>query len=176
MKCLYPRKLFAFLALACFADVNAFDFTSDGLYYNKLTDSTCEVTFKDSTFNSYSGMVVVPSVVNYEGTDYEVVKVGSKAFYDSKVLSKVLLPDNITVIGDGAFKNCSKLVSFNFPENLDSICDNAFECCRNLKSPELKEGLKYIGAYAFAECNAIQSVSVPNSVEVLGSSSFSWCI
>ncbi|WP_300935368.1 hypothetical protein [uncultured Muribaculum sp.] len=39
--------------------VSAYSFEKDGIYYNKTTGNTLEVTFKDNKYASYSGNLVI---------------------------------------------------------------------------------------------------------------------
>ena len=51
----------------------------DGIYYNLVKKAkSAEVT---SSPNNYSGSVVIPEKVEYEGTEYKVTSIGGSAFY-----------------------------------------------------------------------------------------------
>lgn len=58
---------------------SAYDFEIDGIYYNVIdaTSKNVEVT---SGGKAYSGDVVIPSHVTYEGTEYTVTQIDDKAF------------------------------------------------------------------------------------------------
>ena len=62
----------------------------------------------------YNGSEETVTVPDYIG-GYQVIEVGSKAFYKNTGIKKVILSNGITDIGDSAFEECSKLsyVSFN---------------------------------------------------------------
>ncbi len=104
--------------------VNAYDFTVDGIAYNKLSDTTVEVTFlgvdynsgKDYTLKEY----VIPASVVHQGTTYSVVKIGDSAFYGSAVES-VTLPQTVTELDNYAFGNCRSMKSINLPKGITSI-------------------------------------------------------
>lgn len=40
--------------------VFSYDFEVNGIYYNRINDSTVEVTYKDCDGGSYSGLVLIP--------------------------------------------------------------------------------------------------------------------
>ena len=55
-----------FLAVTTFTW--AYDLAVDGIYYNRNPDGTSVyVTYKTTSYNSYSGTVVVPSTITYDG-------------------------------------------------------------------------------------------------------------
>ena len=58
------------------------DFSSGGVYYNKTSDNTVEVTFEYDYYNSYQCRdVVIPREVQYDGVTYTVTRIGEFAFY-----------------------------------------------------------------------------------------------
>lgn len=87
----------------------AYDFKVDGIYYNILseTDLTCEVTYKSLSTEgtSYTGEVVVPAQVEYEGKIYSVKAVGTCAFCKCHITS-VSLPNSLEELGYWAFAYC----------------------------------------------------------------------
>lgn len=123
--------------------MHAYDFEVDGIYYNKLSDSSVEVTFKDyddETFsidnwcktlgdNSYSGSVTIPSTVAYNGNTYSVVSIGEGAFAKSCDMTDVSIPTSVTEIGFGAFFYCSGLTTINIPDAVTTIGSGAFYEC-----------------------------------------------
>ena len=58
-----------------------YDFESDGLYFDVLSvdDLTCRLTKGE---NRYSGEVVIPDEVDYDGKTFKVTELGN-AFYDN---------------------------------------------------------------------------------------------
>ena len=89
----------------------------DGIRYN-FSKSTAEVVP-----NKYSGDIVIPSTVTYEGTTYNVTSIGNNAFEYCNVTS-IKIPSSVTSIGSKAFSNCAYLkdvyVSWNTPLLLPS--------------------------------------------------------
>ena len=53
---------------------SAYSFEVDGIYYYITNTSTNEVnvTYKTTSYNSYTGVVNIPSTVSYNGTTYTI--------------------------------------------------------------------------------------------------------
>ena len=50
----------------------------DGIYYNLITKAKIAEVTKNP--DKYTGVVVIPESVTYEGTDYSVTSIGEEAF------------------------------------------------------------------------------------------------
>lgn len=85
----------------------AYDAQIDGIYYNfSGTEATvtCYST-SSSNKNAYSGNVVIPESVTYNGMTYSVKSIGHDAFRECSRLTSVIIPNSITTIGEYAFDN-----------------------------------------------------------------------
>ena len=84
MKKTFFKSLLTIACLLCSIGVYAHDFEVDGIYYNKLSSTEVEVTFRGGYYNDYSneytGSVVIPESVNYNGANYSVTSIGESAF------------------------------------------------------------------------------------------------
>lgn len=172
-----------FSLLICFvsADIYAYDIklqNTDGtpIYYNYINNNTeLEVIRSNNYFEEYSGTIVIPESVTYQGITYSVTSIGSSAFQDCSGLSSVTIPNSVSSIGSFAFAQCYGLTSVTIPNSVTSIGQYAFEDCLGLTSVTISNSLTSIDEGVFDECSGLISVTIPNSVTSIGSSAFSGC-
>ncbi len=169
-------KLFSLLCtLMCAGNLFAYDFYVDGIYYNKLGGDNVEVTYKTTSYNSYSGSVTIPEVVTYSKTTYRVTTIGEFAFYECSSLTSVTIPHSVTTIGKCAFSFCSGLTLITIPNSVTIIGYNAFSGCSGLTSVTIGNSVTTIGEGAFRYCSGLTSVTIPNSVTTIGEFAFYKC-
>ena len=81
----------------------AYDSEIDGIYYNFSGDEA-EVTWCPlPDGKTYSGTMVIPESVTYEGKEYHVTGIGSEAFKGCNQLTSVTIPNSVTIIKYAAF-------------------------------------------------------------------------
>ena len=127
------RKLTILVMMVLFGILSsqAYDFTVGGIYYTK-SGTTAVVTYRTTSYNSYSGTVTIPSTVTYSGTTYNVTGIGTCAFNQCTGLTSVTIPSSVTYIGGNAFSGCSGLTSVTIPSSVTSISISAFYGCSGL--------------------------------------------
>ena len=168
--------LFALCALLLPIVANAYNFSVDGIYYNKNSDGTSvTVTYKTTSDRGYSGSVVIPSTVTYNDTEYSVTSIGGEAFYNCRGLTSVTIPNSVTSIGYYAFYNCTGLTSVTIGNSVTSIGTSAFSGCSGLTSINIGNSVTSIGNYAFSSCFGLTSITIPNSVTSIGNYAFRGC-
>ena len=97
----------------------------DGIYYNLISKTkTAEVT---SNSNGYSGDILIPSNVCYNGESYAVKKILSCAFAECQINS-IIISEGIDYIGEQSFRRCS-IKSITIPKSLNKIDRQAFDGC-----------------------------------------------
>ena len=173
------RFSFMLLALLLPAAANAHDFEVDGIYYNIINENEASVTYRGSYpsdySNEYSGEVIIPSTVTYNGITYPVTDIATFAFGGCSGLNSVNIPNSVTEIGNYAFSGCSGLTSIDIPNSVTSIDDYAFLGCSGLTSINIPNSVTSIGDEAFFECIGLRSVTFGNSITSISWTAFLGC-
>ena len=148
------------------------------IYYNYKNGTELEVTYRGSSsysqYNEYSGEVVIPESVTYNGTTYPVTGIGFCAFAGSD-LSSVTIPSTVTDIDNGAFKNCAMLTGVDIPNSVTTLKSEAFYNCSQLESVTIGSGVTTISQYAFAYCPKLKEITIPNTVTTIEHDAFYQC-
>lgn len=148
------------------------------IYYNFTNNNTeLEVTYRGSGYDSqaYTGNVIIPESVTYNGSTYSVTSIGDRAFFYCRYLFSVIIPNSVMNIDDYAFWYCTGLYSVIIPNSVMSIGDYTFQSCSNLTSVTIGNNVTSIGDYALSNCSRLTSVTIPNSVTSIGNYAFSNC-
>ena len=103
-----------------------------------------------------------------------VTSIGDCAFWQTKNLTSVTLPNTFTYLGD-AFRGCSSLVSINLPNSITYIDDGAFAYCTSLTSVTIPNKLTEIISRLFDHCTSLSSVTIPNNITTIGEYAFYYC-
>ncbi len=191
-------KLFTLCAaIICAAQSFAYNFSVDGIYYNKLSDNSVAVTYGGALNNgynsedTYSGAVIIPETVIYEDVIYTVTQIQRHAFYSDDITS-ITIPNTVTYIGYMAFGLCKKLTSIAIPNSVTSISEQAFKECTNLSSISIGSGITSIGNEAFYGCpittplygasilvrmpmDYAGSYNIPEGIKIINDGAFSSC-
>ena len=154
------KVLLSFIAVLLSCSTWAWDTCIDGIYYI-LNSSTKEatVTFKDYSYNSYSGNIIIPSSIRDHGVIYSVTSIGSRAFVGCTNLTSIEIPYSVTSIGIYAFSVCTNLTSIDIPNSVTSIGSSAFENCTGLTSITIPNSVTSIGSWAFSGCSGLTSIT-----------------
>ena len=152
----------------------------NGIWYNLVSKAKqAEVTFKGDSYyeydDEYSGSIIIPATVTYEGVNYSVTSIGECAFMYCYSLTSITLPESVTSIGDGAFEHCESLTSITLPEGLTSIGKQAFCSCSSLTSINIPEGVTMLEKGVFQSCSNLTSVILPEGVTTIEYVAFVYC-
>ena len=158
-------------------NIFAYDFESNGIYYNILSkeNRTCTVTSQpNTTGKKYTGTIVIPSTVqDNNGEDYTVTGIGNYAFMDCVKLQNIVLPNTIQEVGYSAFQGCILLKNITLPQSVVKVGSNGFKGCISLEKIELSR-IKEITSGCFNGCVSLEYIQIPNSVTEI-SGSFDGC-
>ena len=173
----------------------------NGIWYSiDSSDMTAEVTSPLTGGNTYySGMVNIPSTIEYEGGTYTVTAIQKRAFAGQGNMTTIVIPKTVKkiyyeacqycpnlqsivfasngvleTIERGAFQNCS-VTSLNFPNSLITIGEDVFNGCEKLKSIKGGDNIQTLGSNAFQGCISLTDVTIPKSVKTIGDFAFWNC-
>jgi len=152
-------------------DTFAYDFEVDGIYYNLINGKYAEVT---SGNNRYSGDVVIPEKITYEGVEYPVESIGDYAFSSCTSLTVITIGNSVTSIGEYAFQD-SGLTTITIGNSVTDIGEGAFSNCFSLTSFTIPNSVTSIGNGAFSNCFNLTSITIPSSVTSIGNGAFKYC-
>ena len=93
---------------------------------------------------------------------------------NSKV-TKVVIPDTVTVIAAEAFKGCSTLTEIQLPAGLVELTDHAFSGCSSLTEVVIPEATVNLGKGVFTSCTSLERVVCPTRVDNFGEKMFWGC-
>lgn len=121
------------------------------------------------SYNGEETELSLPESIN--GNGYDIYQY---AFWNRDNITKVIIPDNVSVIGEYAFADCDILAEITFGSGILEIKGYAF---RNsvITELELGDNLSKIGGEAFAYCYSLKSVTIPNSITSIGNNAFYDC-
>ena len=93
-------------------------------------------------------------------------------YLNEKLITNLIVSNNITSIGNGAFSWCNIKSSVVVPGWCQSIGDGAFYNCDSLATIVIQKGCQSIGNVAFASCDNITSITFPSTLTNIGAFAF----
>ncbi|HJC18462.1 MAG TPA: leucine-rich repeat protein, partial [Candidatus Alistipes stercoripullorum] len=124
---------------------------------------------------------MMPNLKNLNIAEVNITALPTQAFYNSKNVEHLILPNTLITIGEEMFYQ-SDLRSVVIPTNVTTVGYSAFKRCSSLttvtfeKESQLKTiGGDYYYGGAFSDCTALTSIEIPASVETIGNTAFSDC-
>ena len=178
MNILKFKKWLFILLCVCSQITYGHDIEVDGIYYNIISDNSVSVTYYgDYQYSAqYSGEIVIPESISYNGNSYIVTEIGNCSFAFCDLVPKVILPNSIKTIQSSAFWQNGGITYINFPEGLERIENSAFFGAVRVNFDSFPSTLKYIGNSAFygAALN-LTTINIPKNVEEVGTSAFGLC-
>ena len=172
-----------------------YDFKVDGIYYKILENGNeVSVTYKNYYYSShmsyyesdYTGNVVIPATVTFNGKTFQVTEIGDHAFYLNEAVTNITIPSSVKTIDWDAFTDCSGLSRV-------SITDLAAWCNMDIRSNPLPyaqhlylnntevtdltipDNVTIIKDNTFQHCTGLTSVTIPNTTTSIGNNAFEDC-
>ena len=163
---------------------------NNGITYH-IDENGATITAAEATLTEAN----IPSVVEFEGNQYPVIKINDRVFSDNinltsvkidnglveicrlafngcQNLESVMLPESLTTLGSEAFQYCKSLRAVKIPSKVTTIPDQCFDGCSSLNSVTIPEGVTAIGDHAFGSCSLSNALTLPESLEKIGDCAF----
>ena len=150
----------------------SFDYEKIVYHIVDAEQKTCEVRYTDNL--EYSGDIEIPTIVEFEGVEYQVVGIGEYAFAGRGEITTIKLPESVRYIGRNAFESCTSLKAVNIPEAVTEIHEQTFYKALSLETVSL-DNIISIEKGAFSNCHALSDIEFSPSLERLGDSAFQNC-
>lgn len=170
------KKFLLFWLLLCSSSIcaYAYNFAVNSIYYDieSSADMTVLVTYKDYTYNSYQGAIVIPDTVEYYGYKYRVTKIGYDAFKGCNMLNSIKLPKGLKGIDGNAFEGCSLLRNIEIPSQVQKISGSAFVGCSSLVKLSIPSSVEWIGSSICKGCNSLTEVRIEDGDTMLESDGY----
>lgn len=126
--------------------------------------------------NKNKSEAIIPETI--EGKP--VTTIADQAFYKTREVKKVVIPDSVTSIGDGAFIKCD--FQYNKKDDLNYLGNSknpylylAENANSDITTAKIDENCRFIGAEAFQNCKKLTNVTIPDSVISVGINVFTGC-
>ena len=163
---------------------------NNGITYH-IDENGATITAAEATLTEAN----IPSVVEFEGNQYPVIKINDRVFSDNinltsvkidnglveicrlafngcQNLESVMLPESLTTLGSEAFRSCKSLKTIKIPSGVTAIPDQCFDGCSSLNSVTIPEGVTAIEDHAFGSCSLSNALTLPESLEKIGDCAF----
>ncbi len=142
--------------------------TNSSIFKYTVNDDGQTITITGRRSNS--AKLVIPESID----GYTVTKIGSQAFRNNAYITSVSLPSSLTTIGSRSFQN-TKITKLDIPDSVTVIEYNAFQDCTALTNVSFGIGLTSINAQVFKGCTALGEIYVPNNIASIRTNAFSGC-
>ena len=164
------RRIFTLLAvLALTSSAFALSFSKDGLRYTTFGTDSVLVNGLDDW--QYSGAVVIPNNVYYDGKAYKVAELGRRAFKKTNI-SSLEVKAQLDEIPYEAFYQCTSLATVTISGAVKTIDYYAFQDCTSLTKVSIANGLETIGNFAFYGCTSLTTFNIPETIRMVDTDAF----
>ena len=143
---------------------------NNGITYH-IDENGATITAAEATLTEAN----IPSVVEFEGNQYPVIKINDRVFSDNINLTSVKIDNGLVEICRLAFNGCQNLESVMLPESLTTLGSEAFSFCKSLRAVKIPSGVTAIPDQCFDGCSSLNSETIPEGVTAIGDHAFGSC-
>lgn len=159
------KLLVLFTFIISLRSLKAQDFTIDGINYKIIDPDNFKVEVDENS--CYTGNFTLPSNVQNQEETYTVTKISLGAFNGCTSLTKITIPNSVTLIEGNAFWGCSSLTEVILPDSINQITSSTFRNCSSLSTINLPNTINNIGGSAFWGCSNLKTINLPEGIETL---------
>ena len=123
----------------------------------------------------YGGTIGQWCNIEFTNANSNPVTWGHNLYVGKDLLTKLVVPAEITGLKPSTFRNCTSLTSAVLHDGMTSVGQAAFYGCSNLASVTFGEGLESIGMDAFHDCSSLTEVTIPDGVTTPDWNAFDGC-
>ena len=136
-------------------------FSVGNLYYRVTSalERTVEVAPIQIVCGYYSGDIVVPDSVEYNGMYYKVTALGAEAFNRAS-FNSLVLPADIQIMKEYCFSAARLPINFILPDSLKTINDCAFWGAMGVANITIPASTESIGERVFVDMPNLQTITV----------------
>lgn len=142
--------------------------------YHKTEGAPDRKSIAAANLAGYTGNVVIPAKISYQGNDYKVSSLNDSIFYGAAEMISVVLPEGITAIPRHAFYECSKLENIDIPSTVTTIGTYAFTYCSVVDNIKLPESITTLGDRCFYQTPGLKSINIPAGLTAIPQYCFSY--
>ena len=102
------------------------------------------------------------------------LKFAHNLYLNNKLVTNLIIPNNVTSISQNAFSGCKSLKSVTIPDSVTSIGISAFNGC-SFTSFRIPKNVEFISGFAFSTCFDLRDIIIPKSVKAIGVWAFYGC-
>ena len=100
--------------------------------------------------------------------------IDDRAFYESGLTGKIIIPKKCHFIGESAFFGCKNLTKVNFMGKNIKVSDYAFNGCNKIKSIKGTENITRFGEVVFG-CKLLKNFTISKNLKAIKKETFYFC-
>lgn len=136
-----------------------YEFEINGIKYRVDNNNNLSVISKTG---KYSGAIVIPETVIFNGKTYIVTSIGTYAFSGCSDLTSITVPSTLNHIGEDAFKGCESLLAV-YISDLDAWLNVKVDLGYISSGIDYSSNPLYYAKYLFLNEEEINSIKIPNT-------------
>lgn len=105
--------------------------------------------------------------------EYEPTSISHNLYLNNRLITDLIIPNDVTNISDGAFSGCESLTSVIISDNVKSFASSTFADCKNVVTLVIGNGITNIPENSFQGCEALTSITIGKNVAQIGDYVFS---